>query len=51
MTSVTSFDPTANLNLVCVKVWCDNCGKSQGALQAAPVEQPAEQLQGAEGSC
>lgn len=33
-----------------MKVWCDHCGEPQGPLQAAAVEQPAEQLQGAEGA-
>lgn len=31
------------------QVWCDHCGKPQSPLQAAPVEPPAELLQGAEG--
>lgn len=32
-----------------MKVWRDHRGESKGPLQAAAVEQPAEQLQGAEG--
>lgn len=31
-----------------MKVWCDHCGEPQGPFQAATLEQPAEQLQGAE---
>lgn len=31
------------------QVRCDHCGKPQSPLQAAPVEPPAELLQGAEG--
>lgn len=34
-----------------MKVWCDHCGQPKGALQAAAVEQPAEQLQGAKSPC
>lgn len=34
-----------------MKVWRDHCGEPQGALQAATLEQSAQQLQGAKGSC
>lgn len=30
-----------------IKVWCDHCGEPKSTLQAAAVEQLAEQLQGA----
>lgn len=35
--------------MLCIKVWCHHRGEPQGPLKATTVEQPAEQLQGAEG--
>lgn len=41
--------PVLSAVLVCVQVRRDHRGEPKGPLQAATVEQPAEQLQGAEG--
>ena len=43
--------PSLSGCLFLLKVWCDHCREPQGPLQAASLEQPAEQLQGAESPC
>lgn len=38
------------ISSIVLQIWSDHCGESEGPVQAASVEPPAQLLQGAEGS-